>query len=245
MSEHFEDPDAVRPDQLQFVHAMPVDGPAQAADAGPPPMFCVACKSRITDQYFHAQGQVVCPLCAERIAAFQQAPPAISLAKAALYGAGAAFAGFLLYALVGILLGLEIGFISILVGILVGKAVRKGSGGLGGRPQQFLAVALTYLAISTSSIPVAIYHMAKQPKTVESGQTERQVTPTPQAPALSLGKALATLFVLGVASPFLGLSTGVSGLLSLAIIGFGLLQAWRLTGRTELLVMGPYAVGGS
>lgn len=208
-------------------------------------MLCVACKAGITEQYFHAQGQVVCPACAVRIEAFQQTPPAISLVKSAMYGSAAAFAGFLLYALVAIVLNLEIGFIAILVGIMVGKAVRKGSNGLGGRPQQILAVALTYLAISTSSIPVAIYHMANKPKvavTTESQNANRQVTPAAQAPPLSLGTAVGTLLALGVAAPFLGLTQGISGILSVVIIGFGLMQAWRLTGRTELLVVGPYTV---
>ena len=46
--------------------------------------------------------------------------------------------------------------------------------------------------------------------------------------------------VLFAAGPFLGLTTGIGGLLSLFIIFIGLNQAWALTGRTELLVMGPY-----
>jgi hypothetical protein len=61
-----------------------------------------------------------------------------------------------LYALVAILTGLEVGLIAILVGYMVGRAVRHGSGGLGGRPQQILAVVLTYFAITTSYLPVFV-----------------------------------------------------------------------------------------
>ncbi len=75
--------------------------------------------------------------------------------RAALYGAGAA--------LVAIVTGYEIGLISILVGITVGKAIRRGSHGWGGRPQQILAVALTYFAITSSYIPVAIYNAQNKP----------------------------------------------------------------------------------
>jgi hypothetical protein len=91
----------------------------------------VACKTPIGATYFHAQGQTVCPGCAERIQSGQAAPAAISLAHAALYGAGAALAGTILYAAVAILLHLEIGIVAILVGIIVGKAVRAGSKGPG------------------------------------------------------------------------------------------------------------------
>jgi hypothetical protein len=41
-------------------------------------------------------------------------------------------------------------------------------------------------------------------------------------------------------APFLALTSGVSGIISLFIIFIGLKQAWRLTGRSEIPVMGPY-----
>src|SRR3954471_24266294 len=44
---------------------------------------CVACKQSFSGPYYHAQGHVVCPTCAERIQSGQQAPPALSLARAA------------------------------------------------------------------------------------------------------------------------------------------------------------------
>ena len=56
-------------------------------------------------------------------------------------------AGALGWGLVTQLTGYEIGLIAVAVGWLVGGAVRLGSKGLGGKPFQALAVALTYLAI--------------------------------------------------------------------------------------------------
>src|SRR6266542_3095498 len=142
------------PQDLQFQHAEPIAPADTAPQIGPE---CVVCHQATGENYFHAQGQVVCPGCAGRIQSGQQTPARLSLLKPALYGGAAAFGGFLIYVLVAILFNLEIGIIAILVGWMVGTAIRRASNGLGGRPQQILAVALTYFAISTSYIPVVIY----------------------------------------------------------------------------------------
>jgi hypothetical protein len=248
-----------RPEDLQFEHAVPIPGAAPAASEN---KLCVPCQTAIIDQYFHAQGQVVCPACAGRIEAGQQAPPPVSLLKAALYGAGAAFAGATLYALVAIITGLQIGLLAILVGLMVGKAIRHGSGGLGGRPQQILAVALTYFAITTSYIPVFIYDLAKNPhRTAQNGAKavpptgqsktgaapavpKSSGTPTPAPrPKMSFLVALTYILLLALVAPFLSLTSGFSGLLTIVIIFFGLQRAWHLTGRTEIHVAGPYSAG--
>jgi hypothetical protein len=212
---------------LQFETAVPL---AAAAT-------CVVCKTPIQQTYYHVQGAVVCESCTQRIQAGQQEPPRLSLARAAVYGGGAALAGCILYALVSILTGLEIGLIAIVVGVMVGKAVRHGSNGMGGRPQQILAVLLTYFAITTSFIPVFVYNLSKNPPAAAQ-ITENGVRTAP--PQMSFGSAVVTLLLIAAAAPFLSLSEGFSALISLFIIFIGLRQAWKLTGRTDLLVMGPY-----
>ena len=240
MSDFGQDP---VPEDLQFQHAEPL--PSQPADANV--RRCVICKTLIGLTYFHAQGQVVCPMCAQRIQSGQQKPPAVSLARAALYGAGAALAGCILYAAVAILFDLQIGIIAIVVGILVGKAVRAGSRGLGGRPQQIMAVLLTYFAITTSYIPVYFHEIAKNPKVLEharqkaaqeAGETTNREAVKPSGARL-VGAIVMLLFIFA-AAPFFGLATGIGGLITLFIIFIGLQQAWRLTGRAKILVMGPY-----
>src|SRR5664280_5720 len=131
------------PQDLQFQHAEPI---AEATSSEGSAQNCVVCRQPAGGTYFQAQGQVVCPLCAERIQAVQQAAPALSLMRAALYGGAAALGGCALYALVAIVLHAEIGLIAILVGWMVGKAIRHASYGRGGRAQQILAVTLTYFA---------------------------------------------------------------------------------------------------
>ncbi len=233
-------------EELQFRRAQPLASGTEGTSAN---RSCVACKQPIADDYYHAQGQVICPLCAERIQSGQQKPPSISLVRSALYGGGAALAGCAIYALVAIVTGYEIGLIAILVGIMVGKSIRYASHGLGGRPQQILAVALTYFAITTSYIPVFIYHIAKEGKpAVRAEQPQQSQQPARDAPAqpeqkMSLGTALLYLVGLTMAAPFMGFFTGsnpVGSLISLFIIFIGLRRAWVLTGRTEIFITGPY-----
>lgn len=217
-------------DELQFERA-------QIAPAASNAPSCADCKQTIADTYFHASGAVVCPTCAELIQTGQQAPPTASLGKAALWGGGASLAGCAIYAAVALITGLEIGLIAILVGVMVGTAIRRASGGRGGRPQQILAVVLTYFAITTSYIPLFIKGaMENKPKAEQTSAA----TAAKSESDMSVGMAVAALIGLAAAAPFLTLTDG-SGILSLAIIGFGLFRAWKLTGRTEIVVMGPYS----
>jgi hypothetical protein len=231
------------PENLQFQKAEPlpiVDPNAQR---------CKVCQTPIGGTYFHANGQVVCPMCAERIQSGQQKPPATSLATAVIYGAGAALAGCILYAAVAVLLNLELALIAIAVGFMVGKAVRAGSKGLGGRPQQILAVLLTYFSITSSYMAVAVIAYVKNPQSAQQQAMKSRNAatgganadaPATQSEKPSLGGLLFSLFLLLAAAPFYSLAEGVGGFISLLIIFFGLQQAWRLTGRSEVLVLGPY-----
>jgi hypothetical protein len=221
------------PEQLQFRRAQSVGGPEIRA--------CVACKQPIDGDYFHANGQVVCPNCAQRIESGQQSPPTTSLARAALYGVGAALAGTAIYATVAIVFNLQIGLIAILIGWMVGKSVRYASHGLGGRPQQILAVLLTYFSITTSYIPVFLYEASRTNH--EAKATTGAQNPAQAQPTMSAGRAIVLILGLAAAAPFIGLFAGsntLSALISLFIIFIGLRQAWSLTARSEILVMGPY-----
>lgn len=238
MSEFGQNPPA---QELQFQHAEPLTIDNALSGIG---QRCVACKQPITSTYYHAQGQVVCPFCAERIQSGQQAAPPLSLARAVLYGSAAALGGCILYATVSIVTGIQIGLMAIVVGFMVGKAIRHASNGLGGRAQQVLAVVLTYFAITTSYIPVVVYHTLKNPKQLsQSQQQTRGTVSTPDSGAkagAAFGRLFLLLLMLATVAPFLMLKAGVSGLISLFIIFIGLQRAWRLTAKSEILVMGPY-----
>ena len=155
-------------------------------------------------------------------------------------------AGCLLYAIV-LAMGVQIGIVALAVGWMVGKAIRNASYGIGGRPQQILAVALTYFAISTSFLPavffIGVKHAVEQ-KSVAKKQTTPAALPKfkPVKPKLTFGKAVAGLLVLAAISPFLELtSSPVGGLISLFILFIGLQRAWAMTARHDILVTGPYS----
>jgi hypothetical protein len=225
------------PQDLQFQHAEPI---AEATSSEGSARACVVCKQPIGGNYYQAQGQLVCALCAQRIQAGQQAAPALSLLRSALYGGAAALGGCAIYALVAIVLHAEIGIIAILVGWMVGKAIRHAGYGRGGRPQQILAVVLTYFAITTSYIPVILYQYARNPQRVERQQAQTNDVPSEGRPRMSIGSVAIYLLMMAAIAPFVSLTSGISAWISLFILFIGLRYAWKLTERREVPLMGPY-----
>jgi hypothetical protein len=179
-----------------------------------------------------------------------------------IFGVGGAILGLILYSAFGIITGLEIGYLSLAVGYIVGKAVRMGSGGVGGRRYQFAALALTYFAVSMSAVPIGIYESIKDAKSkshpvssstsdpassgkVDSGSNnsagpEAKAVANDEKPGVGIGKLLGTLLFYGLASPFLELQNPVNGALGIVILLVGLRIAWRLTGAPKIAIIGPF-----
>lgn len=198
---------------------------------------CTACKADLGPEYFQLAGQNICGNCAELARKDQDRPSHAAFTRGLFYGVGMAAACLVGYAAIIMITGMEFALVAILVGYLVGSAVRKGSNGLGGRRCQIAAVALTYLAITLSYIPVGIREAMRQ----EAKTTDPQPSTTAEpANAGGLAAAIAVLSGLAIVSPFLGLGEGISGILGLLIIGFGLQRAWQLTARDERVLAGPF-----
>ncbi len=195
---------------LQFDSAEPAGTPAAVA--------CANCGAAITHEYHLANQTVLCGRC--RLAlerAWQSGSGAGRFSRAIVFGAGGAALGALVYYAVLAITNLEIGLIAILVGWLVGRAVRKGSGERGGLKYQVLAVGLTYLAIVTTYIPFIRRALDDQVSGV-------------------------ALLVLAVMAPFVA---GFRNIIGLLIIGFALYQAWIMNRRARLTFSGPYKVGSA
>jgi hypothetical protein len=157
----------------------------------------------------------------------------------------AAYAGFT------ILTGLYIGYVSLAVGWLVGKAIMAGSKGIGGRRYQIAAVILTYAAVSIAAVPIAIsYHLkAKsesrstqaQPEQSAGTATNEQSEQTEPKPKPGLGAAILELLLLGLASPFLEMQDPLHGIIGLVILIVGIRIAWQITaGSRRADIQGPY-----
>jgi len=136
-------------DDLQFETAEP----AETADQSVAAQKCARCQRSIRGEYYAVRQHVVCPACS---AALQPPPPGTRFtrfAKAFGLGLGAGLVGAIIWYVVRRVTQMEIGLIAVLVGFLVGKAVRFGSGNRGGRGYQVLAVVLTYCCIAANYMP--------------------------------------------------------------------------------------------
>src|SRR5262249_38617028 len=122
---------------------------------------CKTCVQPIKGQYFRVSGAITCARCAEYLAKRTQPDTNPAFVRALLFGIGAAGLGLLLYSVVGIATGLQIGYLSLAVGYIVGRAIMMGSAGVGGRRYQIMAVVLTYAAVSLSAVPIALSQFSK------------------------------------------------------------------------------------
>jgi hypothetical protein len=220
---------------------------------------CRFCNQPTPQQYYRVGGAMACGTCAE--IARQQTPndSHSGYMRALLLGIGAAILGLIGYAAFGILTGWVIGYLSLGVGYIVGKAMMFGSKGIGGRRYQITAVLLTYAAVSMAAIPIGISQMSKAKEKTQQEQLRDEQTQfekengqppqnsVPQQPAakkMSLGAALGSLALLGLASPFLELQNPVQGLIGLVILFVGIQIAWKITaGRPALNIEGPFDSG--
>lgn len=218
---------------------------------------CKVCGQALPGIYYRANRAMVCGSCAERVRRELPQDSHAAFVRGIIFGIGGFAVGLALYAGFTILTGIEIGFVSLAVGWLVGKAVMLGSRGIGGRRYQIAAVVLTYAAVSMAYIPIGIHywvtHKPAQPQAQPSETTppgndagaEQQAQgkdPAPQAPPQPSAAAIVgKLMWFGLAAPFLQLEEGFSGVIGLVILLVGIQFAWRITaGRPRIVVDGPF-----
>ena len=194
---------------------------------------------------------MACEACVQELERRQPKDSHAEYVRGLLFGFGAAIVGMIFYAGFTILTGIYIGYVSLAVGWLVGKAIMLGSKGIGGRRYQIAAVVLTYAAVSVAAVPIWIsaYVKAKpQSQSIQLKQqhaaantTDDQPGNTEPKPKLSMGAALLTLLALGLASPFLELQNPLSGIIGLIILMVGIRIAWQITGGSRRAdIQGPY-----
>jgi hypothetical protein len=236
-----------------------------APGEGPGTPSCGFCNQAITSAYFQIDDTVACPGCRAATLQKQEAGSGFGrFARATLYGALAGAAGAAIWYAVRTLTGYEVGLIALAVGLMVGAAVRAGSARRGGWRYQALAMALTYLSIVSTYVPMIvkdIVQAAKQAETTEAPAvapataTEAPAAVPASAPTAGerFGKSLsgaqlalavvvfaALVLAIAMALPFFG---GLQSVLGLVIIGIGLYEAWKLNRRVPLVITGPHRVG--
>jgi hypothetical protein len=163
-------------------------------------------------------------------------------------------AGLILYATFEIMTGIIIGYISLAVGWMVGKAMIKGSNGHGGRRYQITAALLTYAAVSMAAIPIWIHYAGERKHSQPASQQKQlsdenrqlenrsgqQSESSPAQPPMDRSEALLKLAFLGLASPFLELADPFHGAIGLFILFIGIRIAWQTTQQTRSALAGPF-----
>lgn len=249
------------PDDLQFEQAEYAHEPFATAT-------CSVCQEPIAHHYFELAEKVVCDDCRQGMQAVLRGGSKLRrFLRAASFGVVMGALGCAIYYAVLSLTGFHFSVISIAVGYMVGKAVRKGSDNRGGLFYQFLAVFLTYTAIVATFIPM-IAPMVFDPAVRQRGVAQRaaaagkaagpaagaaqpaaapaqgQRLPRPMGP---IGRVIfwvlmsVVVLVLAYSLPFF---MATSSPLLILIIFFALQQAWWMNRRFTLKFSGPFQVGG-
>ena len=188
---------------------------AEFENPAPIALACGYCGDALSGQYWEISKRPACASC--RSVVLRELAASNSqrnVLRALGYGLGAALAGSVVWELIEKLFHAQVGIVAIGIGYVVGRAVRKGAGGFGGRRYQVLAVLLTYSSIALAGLPELL---------------------TMAAP----GASLPFLIGLSLISPFLG---GTENVIGLFIIAIGLYQAWKLTRALPVQVLGPFSL---
>jgi len=216
---------------------------------------CTACKQPITARYYRVNTKMACESCVRQLAEQLPKDSHAAYVRGMIFGLGAAILGMILYAGFTIVTGFYIGYVSLAVGWLVGKAIMLGSKGIGGRRYQIAAVVLTYAAVSLAAIPIALSYRTKdasdsahsrQQQPASDGQSAEPDQSKTGESNPSSGAAFLQLLLIGLASPFLELQDPVHGLIGLVILIVGIRFAWKITqGSARANIDGPFEISAA
>lgn len=249
---------------LQFDRVEPAEGQPVS------PTACAACQKPLESFYYQVNGRAACERCKTQIQYDEASGSAVgNLLRASVFGLLAALAGGAIWYAVRATTGYEVGLIAVVVGIMVGSAVRAGCRRRGGVAYQLLAVALTYFGICVQYVPDIIKALRdRQPSQAQNAPSPSNPTtsnPTtsnaaavpvaaepkasPEASPLSkyslpvrLLMAAGFLLAFAMAAPFLG---GFENIIGIFIIGFALWEAWKINRRVPMQIEGPFRLGAA
>jgi hypothetical protein len=201
---------------LSFDRAIPA---APVSVGGSGGVTCANCQRTLTDVYHTANGEPICANCRHILEGATRGvtQPAV-LVKAIAFGVVAMLAGALLYWAVIRFAKLEIGIIAIASGWMIGKALRAGADGRGGPALQFIGAGLVYVSVALAYLPFVM-----------------QAAP----PGSSLVAGALVAIMVPLQQVF---SSGVGGIISALIIGFGMMQAWQMAATPKVAFQGPFRV---
>ena len=224
--------------------------------------ICKSCHQAISGAYYRINGSLACERCTTQLQTQLPKDNHASFVRALMFGIGAAILGLIGYAAFSIITGIQIGYISLAVGWLIGKAMRTGSRGIGGLRYHIAAALFTYAAVSMAAIPIYLSQVNKlkatKPPQVQTApatpgastgdsESNDSASSSGTAPATAQSKprinpfvAIGLLALLGLASPFLELQDPFHGVIGLIILFVGIRFAWQQTGAPKIDIVGPF-----
>ncbi len=211
---------------------------------------CRGCGQKISGAHYRVNGVPACTGCTQRLRDQLPQDSPQAFVRAILFGIGAAVVGFAVYVAFALATGWMVGYVSLAVGYLVGKAMVTGSRGVGGRRYQLAAILLTYMAVSLAAVPIAISAHLKarsaQQQVPSHGAPAapgadqvRASASAAAAPRQSTAEVVGVLVLVGLASPFLEMADPLHGIIGLIILLVGLQIAWKITAARKLDIVGP------
>ena len=240
-------PESLSEKALQFETVVPA-----GAGTLPPTsaVVCGSCQQHLTSEYYDVNGISVCDSCRNSFA--QQLASSLSgvaLLRVAMYGFGAAIAGAVVYYAVVAITDYEIGLVAIAIGYMVGYAIKRGAAGRGARSLQVLAVVLTYWSVGLAYTSLAFNAASDAAATntvsgsssagKEAAATQQDGSESSTNVIAAIGSLAALPFVLPALMVFGSLPGSA---ISALIIGFGMHQAWQMTGAPQFVVSGPFQI---
>lgn len=124
---------------------------------------CAMCRGPLDYQYFEVNQKVLCPPCKDKLEEqIAQGKGGSRYIRAFLFALPAGIVGAGIYYAIMALTGYELGLIAILIGYMVGLAVRYGSNHRGGIGLQLMAAIITYFAICSTYVPYIIQGMQQE-----------------------------------------------------------------------------------
>ena len=193
---------------------------------------CKVCGSLLPDQYYVVNGSIVCDKCRRSVEEeWNRGGAAGRFGKALGLGLLATIACSVVWYAVLKATDSQFGILAIVVGLVIGGAVRKGSNGRGGWRYQALAIVLTYTAIVSSYVPFIIEGMRERSAEVTAATpTDSTALTKDSSVSASTAQTIGPIgFVIGAvlllalfyAAPFF------QNIIGILIVGFALYEAWH------------------
>jgi hypothetical protein len=182
---------------------------------------CSLCTISIFLEYYRVNGKLACSKCGVAARSGAALTSQTSYSQGLISGLGAAALGMMLYAAFTIFTHFYLGYVAVAVGWMIGKAIMKGSKGVGGPKYQLTAAVLTYAAISLAAVPIRVAAFSA-------------------IGDMNWGAELIPLAIWGLLSPILYLQYPIFGFVGLVLLIFGIRIAWRMTAARRMIVDGPH-----